>query len=181
MGQQELYSDVELWEGCKKNKRKYQELLYRKYAKKMYGICLSYARDRAMAQDILQDGFVKVFQKIKTFKAQGSLEGWIRRIITNTALDHLRQRSRQMDFIDVNQEVEEEKIDQTILDKINTDGILEKVSQLPNGARTVFNLYAVEGYTHKEIAQKLNITEGTSKSQYKRARAMLKDLIKDLT
>jgi RNA polymerase sigma-70 factor (ECF subfamily) len=179
MGQQELYSDLELVQGCKKNKRKYQELLYRKYAKKMYGICLSYAKDRTMAQDMLQDGFVKVFGKIKTFRSEGSLEGWIRRIITNTALDYLRQKTRQFEFIDENQEVEEKKIDVNILEKINSDEILEKVAQLPNGARTVFNLYAVEGFSHKEIAKKLDITEGTSKSQYKRARAMLKDLIKD--
>jgi RNA polymerase sigma-70 factor (ECF subfamily) len=179
MSQKELYSDYDLWEGCKQNKRKYQELLYRKYAKKMYAICLSYAKDRAMAQDILQDGFVKVFRKIKTFKAEGSLEGWIRKIITNTALDYLRQKSREFEFLDMNQEVEEEKMDQGILEKINADGVMQIITQLPNGARAVFNLYAVEGYTHKEIAKKLNITEGTSKSQYKRARAKLKELIKE--
>jgi RNA polymerase sigma-70 factor (ECF subfamily) len=179
MGSKELYSDLDLWEGCKKNDRRYQELLYKKYANKMYSICLSYAKNRPMAQDILQDGFVKVFKKIKSFKAKGSLEGWIRRIIINTALDHLRQQSKKFEFIDSSQEVEEKQVDKSILDKINSDGIFKKVAELPNGARTVFNLYAVEGYTHKEIAQKLNITEGTSKSQYKRARAMLKEQIKD--
>ncbi len=179
MSQKELYSDYDLWEGCKQNKRKYQELLYRKYAKKMYGICLSYAKDRAMAQDILQDGFIKVFKKIKTFKAEGSLEGWIRKIITHTAIDYLRQKSRQFEYLDLNQEIEEEKMDDHILEKINSDGVMQIISQLPDGAKTVFNLYAVEGYTHKEIAKKLDITEGTSKSQYKRARAKLKVLIKD--
>ena len=180
MEERELYSDSELVQGCKNNERKYQELLYRKYAKKMYGICLSYAGDRAMAQDILQDGFIKVFKKIDTFREQGSLEGWIRRIITNTALDHVRQKSRTHEFIDENKEIEEEQLDNTILEKINSDGIFKVIQQLPSGARTVFNLYAVEGYTHKEIAQKLEITEGTSKSQFKRARALLKDLLKDL-
>ncbi len=179
MGEREIYSDAELIQGCKNNERKYQELLYRKYAKKMYGICLSYATDRSMAQDILQDGFIKVFKKIDSYKEQGSLEGWIRRIITNTALDYMRQKTRKFEFIDDNREVEEENIDNTILEKINSDGIFKIIQQLPAGARTVFNLYAVEGYSHKEIAHKLEITEGTSKSQFKRARALLKQLIKD--
>jgi len=180
MGERELYSDAELVQGCKQNERKYQELLYRKYAKKMYGICLSYAADRAMAQDILQDGFIKVFKKIDSFREQGSLEGWIRRIITNTALDYMRQKSRTFEFIDENREVEEQQLDNTILEKINSDGLLKIIQQLPHGARTVFNLYAVEGYTHKEIADKLEITEGTSKSQFKRARKLLKELIRDI-
>lgn len=174
-----MYGDPDLIQGCKNNERKYQELLYRKYARKMYGICLSYAADRAMAQDILQDGFIKVFKKIGTFREQGSLEGWIRRIITNTALDYMRQKSRSFEFIDENKKIEDEQIDNTILEKINSDGIFKVIQQLPRGARTVFNLYAVEGYTHKEIADKLEITEGTSKSQFKRARALLKDLLRD--
>lgn len=180
MGERELYSDTELVQGCKNNNRKYQELLYRKYAKKMYGICLSYATDRSMAQDMLQDGFIKVFKKIDTFREQGSLEGWVRRIITNTALDYMRQKSRTFDFIDHNQEVEEQQLDNSIMEKINSDGLFRIIEQLPQGARMVFNLYAVEGYTHKEIADKLEITEGTSKSQFKRARALLKNLIQDL-
>lgn len=175
-----MYSDTELLQGCKNNDRKYQELLYRKYAKKMYGICLSYAADRSMAQDILQDGFIKVFKKIDTFREQGSLEGWIRRIITNTALDYMRQKTRTFDFIDDNKEVEEEQLDNSIMEKINSDGIFRIIQQLPHGARTVFNLYAVEGYSHKEIADKLEITEGTSKSQFKRARSLLKELLRDL-
>ena len=180
MEERDLYSDSELIQGCKNNDRKYQELLYRKYAKKMYGICMSYAKDRSMAQEILQDGFVKVFKKIDTFKEQGSLEGWIRKIITNTALDYLRQKSKLYEFIDDNKEVEEERLDNSILEKINADGIFKLIGQLPEGAKAVFNLYAVEGYSHKEIAEKLEITEGTSKSQFKRARSLLKSLLRDL-
>ena len=180
MEERDLYSDSELIQGCRDNDRKYQELLYRKYAKKMYGICMSYAKDRSMAQEILQDGFVKVFKKIDTFKEQGSLEGWIRKIITNTALDYLRQKSKLYEFIDDNKEVEEERLDNSILDKINADGIFKLIGQLPEGAKAVFNLYAVEGYSHKEIAEKLEITEGTSKSQFKRARSLLKSLLRDL-
>lgn len=147
----------------------------------MYGICLSYARDRAEAQDILQDGFVKVFKKIHTFKVEGSLEGWVRKIIVNTSLDYMRSKAKRYEFIDENKEVEEqEEIDSTLLDKVNTDALLDRVARLPDGARMVFNLYAVEGYSHKEIAEKLNITAGTSKSQYKRARNLLKNWIKDI-
>jgi len=92
----------------------------------------------------------------------------------------VRQKSRTFDFINENQDIEEQQLDNSILEKINSDGIFKVIQQLPQGARTVFNLYAVEGYTHKEIADKLEITEGTSKSQFKRARALLKDLIRDL-
>ena len=180
MEERDLYSDSELVQGCRNNDRKYQELLYRKFAKKMYGICMSYTKDRSMAQEILQDGFVKVFKKIDGFREEGSLEGWIRRIITNTALDHLRQKSKLYEFIDDNKEVEEERLDNSILDKINADGIFNLIKQLPEGAKAVFNLYAVEGYSHKEIAEKLEITEGTSKSQFKRARSLLKKLLRDL-
>ncbi|SRR6056297_1066842 len=177
----ELYSDLELVKGCKRNRRKFQEILYNKYAKKMYGICMSYAKDRAEAQDILQDGFVKVFKKIHTFKEEGSLEGWIRKIIVNTSLDYMRSKTKRYEFIDENKEVEEqEEIDSTLLDKVNTDALLDRVARLPDGARMVFNLYAVEGYSHKEIAEKLNITAGTSKSQYKRARNLLQNWINDI-
>mgnify|MGYP006282821215 FL=1 len=179
METKDLYSELEIVEGCKKNDRKFQELLYRKYAKKMYGICMSYTKDRPMAQDILQDGFVKVFKKIRSFKGEGSLEGWIRKIIVNTALDSLRKKTQSYEFIDENSEVEEAKIDQTVLDNIHYDALIHMVSQLPDGARTIFNLYALEGLTHKEIAEKLNITAGTSKSQYKRARALLQNWLKD--
>lgn len=179
MDTRDLYSDQELVEGSKANKRKYQELLYRKYAKKMYGICLSYARDRTMAQEILQDGFIKVFKNITSFKGEGSLEGWIRKIITNTALDHLRKKTKGYEFIDDNKDVEEEKTDKTVLEKINFEALIKMISQLPEGARMVFNLYALEGFTHKEIAEELDITPGTSKSQYKRARAMLQNWLKD--
>ncbi len=180
MEERDLFDDAELIEGCRNHNRKFQELLYKKYAKKMYGICLSYAKDRTMAQEILQDGFVKVFNKIDGFRKEGSLEGWIRRIITNTALDHLRKKSKLHEFIDDNKEVEEERLDNSILENIHADGIFKLIRQLPEGAKAVFNLYAVEGYTHREIAEKLEITEGTSKSQFKRARSLLKALLRDL-
>ncbi len=167
------YSDDLLIAGCRRNDRFYQEALYRKFARTMYGICLSYTADQAAAQDILQESFLKVFRKIKEFRMEGSLEGWIKRVVVNTSLDYLRIKSR------INQYIKDEPIDsveekESELNKnINVQPILDKIANLPEGARAIFNLYAVEGYSHKEISKKLNITEGTSKSQYNRAKKLL--------
>ncbi len=169
----DLYNEEEILKGCRKNKRQYQEMLYRKYAKKMYGICLSYAGDRAMAQDMLQESFIKIFNWIKNFKQEGSLEGWIRKIVTHTAIDLLRQQKRTQNFISDKEEINEGSYESDALQNLQTEDVLNQVSRLPEGARLVFNLYALEGYTHKEIAVKLNITEGTSKSQFNRARKLL--------
>lgn len=171
----DLNSDEEILKGCKRNKRKFQELLYQKYAKKMYGICLSYAGERELAQDMLQESFIKIFKKVGDYKAEGSLEGWIRKTVAHTAIDHLRQRQRTQLFIsDENSkpEISEEALG---LENLKTQDILEQVAKLPDGARLVFNLFAIEGFTHKEIAQKLEITIGTSKSQFNRARKLLKE------
>lgn len=175
--QVDLYSEEEILEGCRKNKRQYQEILYRRYARKMYGICMSYAGNRDLAQDILQDGFIKVFKKIKHYKREGSLEGWIRRIIVNTAIDHLRKETLKHNYITEQEEIEEEAYEPDVLEKLKAQDVLDLVAQLPDGARMIFNLYAVEGFTHKEIAAKMDISVGTSKSQFSRARKMLMQLI----
>ena len=177
----DLYSEEELLKGCRKNKRQYQEMLYRKYAKKMYGICLSYAGDRDLAQDMLQDSFIKIFDRIRDFKMEGSLEGWIRRVVTNTAIDHLRRQKRIQNYIADQPEAREDLPEPDALQKLQTQDVLDQVAKLPEGARIVFNLYALEGYTHKEIAQRLKITEGTSKSQFNRARKMLMSLLNKLS
>jgi len=177
----DLYSEEEILRGCRKNKRQYQEILYRKYAKKMYGICLSYAGDRDMAQDMLQDSYIKIFKRIKDFKQEGSLEGWIRRIVSNTAIDHLRQQQRIQKYISDKEEIKENSYESDALQNLQTEDVLDQVGRLPEGARVVFNLYALEGYTHKEIAKKLNITEGTSKSQFNRARKLLMTWLNKLT
>jgi RNA polymerase sigma-70 factor (ECF subfamily) len=169
----DFYSEEDILKACKKENRFYQEILYRKYAKKMYGICLSYVSERNLAQDVLQESFIKVFEKIKDFKSEGSLEGWIRRIITNTAIDHLRGKKRMQNYISDHVEITESVNETDGYINLKTQDILKQVSRLPDGARVVFNLYAVEGYTHKEIAKKLNISEGTSKSQFSRARKLL--------
>ncbi|AHM58974.1 sigma-70 family RNA polymerase sigma factor [Flammeovirgaceae bacterium 311] len=166
-------SDEELLKGCLEKDRKYQEQLYRKYSRKMYAICQGYARDKDMAQDILQDSFVKVFLKISTFEKGNSLEGWIRRVVTNTAIDYFRQSRKLNNFIELEEAHSERLSDDSINKAINVEEILYFLRKLPEGARIIFNLYAIEGYTHKEIADRLSISEGTSKSQYSRAKSIL--------
>lgn len=173
-------NDDELLMGCLRKERKSQELLYRKYAKKMYAICQGYVRDKSAAKDILQDGFVKVFMKIQTFNPNNSLEGWIRRVITNTAIDYFRQNRKLDSFIELEEQHNEEASDDAVNKLIDVEEILYYLDKLPEGARVIFNLYAIEGYTHKEIADRLQISEGTSKSQFSRARSLLKSYLLNL-
>ena len=154
-------------------------MLYRKYFTTMFRICLSYSGDKDEAKDILQDAFVKVFTSLDKYSSKGSLEGWIRRIVTNTAIDYFRAKKRLIFKDEFPDEPEDEEDDFFEEDEITTDIILFYIRQLPDGARVVFNLYVVEGMTHKEISTKLGINEGTSKSQYKRARTILKERINE--
>jgi RNA polymerase sigma factor (sigma-70 family) len=174
-------TDEDLVKGCARNDRKVQELLYKKYSKTMYQVCLSYAKDRDAAQDILQEGFIKVFDKIGSFNNEGSLEGWIRRIISNTAVDHYRKKSTLNKFIEFDPTPSDKTGGNNISDSMHAEEILEQVRKLPDGAQVIFNLYAVEGFSHKEISEKLQISEGTSKSQVNRARMLLQRLLNDLS
>lgn len=173
-------SEEELVKGCLRKERRYQEMLYRRYARKMYAICQGYTRDKEVAQDILQDGFVKVFMKINTFDPKNSLEGWVRRVMTNTAIDYFRQSKKLNRFIELEEQHSQETSDDAVNKQINVDEILYYLDKLPEGARMIFNLYAVEGYSHKEIAKQLNISEGTSKSQFSRARGLIKSHLLNL-
>ncbi len=169
----ELYNEEEVLRGCQQENRRYQEILYRRFAPKMYGICLSYAGDRPLAQDMLQEAFIKVFRSIKDFRGDGSLEGWVRRIVVRTAIDHLRQR-QSLDKLETEEFYSESHTQNEALPNLQMGEMISRINKLPDGARVVFNLFAVEGYTHREIAEELNISEGTSKSQYNRARNLLK-------
>lgn len=163
-------------EGCRKNDRKYQEQLYRKYADEMYNVCLAYEKDRDMVKDILQDAFVKVFRNIGNYNRKGSFKGWLRRIVVNTAIDHFRLKNNNLNsYVDI--ETIADYTPEKINDPNNTNAkdILRMVERLPEGARIIFNLFALEGFSHKEIAEQLNISEGTSKSQYSRARQLLQE------
>lgn len=167
----------ELVEACKKGERKAQEMLYLYYSGKMLGVCRGYASSEEDAKDILQDGFIKVFESIGRFDPKGSLEGWIRRIIVNTAIDRYR---KNVNLIRVNLDVlpeVDEIIDDAVAESIDLRLFLEMVQDLPDGCRLIFNLFVIEGYKHKEIAQMLNISEGTSKSQLYDAKQILQKKI----
>lgn len=166
------YTEKELVEGCKQENPRIQRALYQKYYRLMFSICLRYSENREDAQDILQDGFVKVFKKINTFKHKGSFEGWVRRIMVHTAIEHYRKKSKYF-MVDIN-EAYDQSFDADALVNLSTAEIIKLVQELPAGYRTVFNLFVIEGYSHQEIADMLNISEGTSKSQLSRAKKMLK-------
>jgi RNA polymerase sigma-70 factor (ECF subfamily) len=167
-------TDEQLLEAILRQDATAQRRLYEKYARKMFGVCLRYARSREEAEDLLQDGFLKVFQKLSSFKNEGSLEGWIRRVIVNTSLDYIRQQKLQWADPET---IEEPGTDAGVIEKMNAGELLALIQQLPTGFRTVFNLYAIEGYSHREIGEMLQISEGTSKSQYARARVQLMERI----
>lgn len=170
-------SDEDIVKGCINNNPIAQRVLYEKYARKMYGVCLRYTNDRDEAEDVLQNGFIKIFENIAKFKGTGSFEGWIRRIIVNTALNNYRQNLQNKNKVDLY--TVDYKIEGTenIHSTINAKELMKLIQMLPPGFKMVFNLYAIEGYTHKEIAEMLNISEGTSKSQFSRARAFLQKML----
>lgn len=165
-----------LLDGCKKGERKAQESLYKALASKMMAVCVRYAKDTSEAEDILQMGFLKVFQKISDYRGEGSFEGWIRRIMVNTAIETYRKNLRSLNVVDID-EVYDQPQSTFDMNKLEMDDLLKLIQQLSNGYRIVFNMYAIEGYSHKEIAKELGISEGASKSQLSRARAILKDKI----
>ncbi|PSR01656.1 MAG: RNA polymerase subunit sigma-70 [Bacteroidetes bacterium SW_11_45_7] len=171
------YQQDEVIDGCVQSVLQYQKALYNHFAPKMFGLCLRYAKDYHTAEDILQEGFVKVFKYIKNFRKEGSLEGWLRRIFINTAIEHFRKAVRVYPILD--DEETEIDIEDDYYDLLDSEDLIKMVQQLSPGYRTIFNLYAVEGYSHKEIAKLLGISEGTSKSQLARARTLLKKMVEE--
>lgn len=158
--------------------RRMQEELYRRFSPRMFAVCLRYAGSSEEAEDILQEGFIKIFKKLSSFRGEGSFEGWIRRIFVNTAIEHFRRKR----YLQPVTEKEENTIEGnllSVLDNLGEKDILELVRQLSPGYRTVFNMYVVEGYTHKEIGDILGISEGTSKSQLSRAKVILQDMVRE--
>lgn len=166
-------AEQELATGCKEGKRQFQRLLFERYAPAMMLVCRRYTRDRMEAEDMLQDGFVKAFDKMGQFNG-GSLEGWLRRIFVNTCLNHWK---KMKDRWAMPEEYAAEAIldDEDGLQKLQTNQLLELIDTLPAGAKMVFNLFAIEGYAHGEIGEMLGITESASRAQLTRARQLLKD------
>ena len=165
---------------CKKGDRRAQKAIYDSLAPKMFAVCLRYMGDREAAEDILQDGFVTLFTKLGSYLGEGSFEGWARKIFVNTALMSLRKNDVLKNTEDVDSAWNVSSPDPSVMDRISYNEIVKLVQQLPAGFRTVFNMYVIEGYSHKEIAQELDISEATSRSQLLRARAILQEKIKKL-
>ncbi|MBW3467233.1 RNA polymerase sigma factor [Arthrospiribacter ruber] len=171
-------TERDLLKGCLKGERKAQQQLYEQYSGKFLAICIRYVKDRDLAEDVMIEGFMKIFEKLTQFEEKGSFEGWMKRIIVTQSLLTLRNNKN------LNMEV---TMDSTLqvsdaiyeLTHLETSELLELIKELPVGYRTVFNLYAIEGYSHAEIADLLGITESTSKSQLNRARNVLKQKIAD--
>ncbi len=172
-----IIPESDLINGCIEGNRRMQEELYRRFSPRMYAVCLRYAGSSEEAEDILQEGFIKIFKKLNSFRGDGSFEGWIRRIFVNTAIEHFR-RKRYLQPVTEKEENTIEGKYLSVLDDLAEKDILELVRQLSPGYRTVFNMYVVEGYTHKEIGDILGISEGTSKSQLSRAKVILQEMVK---
>ena len=163
--------------GCLNNNAAAQRELYNKYSSKMLAVCYRYGHNREDAEDMLQEGFIKVFLQIHTFENRGAFEGWIRRIFVNTAIEQFRKKNYLKPLTEVEENTVEGKY-LSVLDTLAEKDIIQLVQQLSPGYRTVFNMYVIEGYTHKQISEILGISEGTSKSQLSRAKLILQDLVK---
>lgn len=168
-----MLNEKELLEGCAKGDRAAQKALYERYCRKMMVICQRYAKTTAEAEDILQEGFVKVFGAIKSFRGESALGTWITRIMINTALNSQRQKLYMLPMVDL-REVSLPEREEVILAQFRLEELVAIIQSLPDGCRVVFNLFAIEGYGHQEIAKMMNISEGTSKSQYNRAKSLLR-------
>ena len=166
-------SEPDLIKGCIEGDRQMQKELYARFAPKMYAVCLRYANNNNDAQDLLQEGFIKVYKNLHRFRAEGSFEGWIRRVFINSSIEHYRRKVQNLATVSEKEENTIEGTDISALDTLAEKDILNLIQQLSPGYRTVFNLYVVEGYSHKDIGEKLGISEGTSKSQLARAKSIL--------
>jgi RNA polymerase sigma-70 factor (ECF subfamily) len=173
----------EIVEGCIANNRKCQEQLFKLFYGKMLSVCIRYRPDRDSAQEVLQEGFIKVFDKIGAFDHKGSLEGWIRRIVVNTAIDHIRKskkdpfRTDQDDDFKLGASDPMVEMEELQLLELKAELAMEAIQQLSPAYRTVFSLYVLEDYSHKEIAEKLGISEGTSKSNLAKAKMNLQRIL----
>ncbi|MDP4281575.1 MAG: RNA polymerase sigma factor [Bacteroidota bacterium] len=175
-----MHVDDQILDGCIAGKRNAQYLLFQKYASRMMGLCMRYANDKDDAKDLLQEGFIKVFENIGSFRREGSLEGWIRRIMINNAINITRKK-RGIPFHEDIEKIPEIEIpennDHDEFPQISQEELFLMIQSLPDGYRMVFNLYVIEEYSHKEIAEILGISENTSKTQLLKARRFLRNSI----
>ena len=170
------YTEDEIIAGCKKGKAEFQEALYSLYGPKMMGVCMRYAQDRMEAEDVFQDTFIKVFERIQNFKG-GSFNSWIYTIFINSSIDNYRSNKQRHLHVSYDDVIEPSNDDVDVVKQMSAEEITEIINQMPEGYRLVFNLFVVDGYSHKEISEMLSITEGTSKSQLYKAKALLVKLL----
>jgi RNA polymerase sigma factor (sigma-70 family) len=172
-----MINEEDIIDGCVNGNRKYQRILYDQYSKPMLSVCLRYAKSVLEAEDILQEAFIKIFSKIGSFRRESKLGTWIKRIVINTALNHQRSKLYLYPMVDVDtmHNLHDEK--EMPISAYHVGELTKMIQSLPTGCQVIFNLYAIEGYQHNEIAEALNIKEGTSKSQYARARHLLKEML----
>jgi RNA polymerase sigma-70 factor (ECF subfamily) len=172
--------DPDLIEALRKGKRKARSKLYKQLAGPMLSVCLRYTHNRMEAEDVLHDGFIKVYEKIGQYNGKGVFEGWVRRIIVNTAIQHLRNKAKLKESDEVEFGLDQEEISDDLNFPIRPDQLMKLVQSLPDGYRLVFNMYVMEEMNHREIAEALGISEGTSKSQYFNAKKYLRKQIQQL-
>ncbi|MFK7809502.1 MAG: RNA polymerase sigma factor [Saprospiraceae bacterium] len=169
-------TELEIIKGCIRNDRQCQRALFDRYSGLMLSVCRRYTRHEMEAEDILQDALIKVFKNIEKFKFEGSFEGWVRRIVVNTALKNYKKSSVQKEQIGL-ESYQEGSMEPKAVANLGEEELMNLIGQLPDGYRVVFNLYVVEGYSHKEIAEMLQVKESTSRSQLVKARRMLQEML----
>ncbi|MEQ9187882.1 MAG: sigma-70 family RNA polymerase sigma factor [Cryomorphaceae bacterium] len=186
MGIWHRHEELQLVEGCRNESHVSQKEVFSKMYGRLYGICMRYADNPDEAKDILQNGFIKVFKGIENYKGDGSFEGWIKRIVVNTAIDNYRRKKVKPVVTDseltdrLGDKLEDEKEDESIYNQVPISEVMDAVQQLSPAYRTIFNLYVMEGYNHNEIAEMLNISVGTSKSNLSKARMNLRKMLQPL-
>jgi RNA polymerase sigma factor (sigma-70 family) len=170
-------TDEAVFQGCLKNDAVAQRELYQRYSPKMLSVCYRFAHNREDAEDMLQEGFIKVFSQIHTFQNKGAFEGWVRRIMVHTCINNLKKNKKFNESVDIIQATGVQIREESVPSIVQAKQVVECIRLLPIGYRTVLNLYAIEGYSHKEIAGMLDIEESTSRSQYTRAKQMLEEIL----
>ena len=170
-------TEEQMLQGCLKNIASVQEALYNRFSPRMLGVCYRFARNREDAEDMMQEGFIKVFSQIHQFRGQGALEGWVRRIVVHTCINILKKNKKFSDSVDLFHASTLHLNENNIPSLLQAKQVVECIRLLPLGYRTVLNLYAIEGYSHREISSILDIEESTSRSQYTRAKSMLEDIL----
>ena len=176
-----MMSDRQIIEGCARHDRKAQQELYSRYSGFLLGVCMRYVTDKAEAEDILQDSFLKIYFNIKDFSGTGSFIGWLRKVAVNTAITHYHKNLKFRYYVEIEEFTSAETgVTSFEEDFFTSDELFKVLNELPAGYRMVFNLYAVEGYKHKEIAEMLSIDTNTSKSQYSRAKAVIREKLNKL-